>query len=405
MKAAGDTRRERDVRSVVETYFELLNGDALAELAALFAEDAELVAPGAGIRRGRERIESYYRSALAPYPEHLDLPTRVLVSGSSATVEIRFEGRLANGQRLAFDAVDVFDVRGGEIARLTSWYDSSAVRRSLAQALAADGPSAGELDRLGSVAEATPARLQAALPLVRRGVSFRLDLPLGTHPPLFGRGPLLHHVFLDEEGPPAEDDRLDAFFPQGGSHWDALRHLLPGRPELGIDLWSRGILARAVVLDLGADLGLSWDEPRALRPEEIEESATRRGVPLRAGDALLLRTGWLRGYLEAGVPAEGTLASPGLDPSQGTVEWLRSQRFAAVAADNPGLEVLPQRAPEAMLHAGELAKLGLAVGELWWLDDLCADCEADGVWEGLLVSVPLNLPGGCGSPANAVVLK
>jgi hypothetical protein len=58
-----------------------------------------------------------------------------------------------------------------------------------------------------------------------------------------------------------------------------------------------------------------------------------------------------------------------------------------------------------MLHDRMIPVQGLAVGELFWLDDLCADCRADGVWEGLLVSVPLNLPGACASPANAVVVK
>jgi len=47
-------------------------------------------------------------------------------------VEIRFAGALASGARVAFDAVDVFDIDdGGRIARLSSWYDSHAVREQL----------------------------------------------------------------------------------------------------------------------------------------------------------------------------------------------------------------------------------------------------------------------------------
>jgi hypothetical protein len=85
--------------------------------------------------------------------------------------------------------------------------------------------------------------------------------------------------------------------------------------------------------------------------------------------------------------------------------WLRERRFAAVAADNPGLEALPEPRAGRMLHDRVIPDLGLAVGELWWLEELRADCVADGVWEGLLVSLPLHLPGGCASPANAAVLK
>jgi hypothetical protein len=57
-----------------------------------------------------------------------------------------------------------------------------------------------------------------------------------------------------------------------------------------------------------------------------------------------------------------------------------------------------------MLHDRMLPDQGLAVGEFFWLDDLRDGCRADGVWEGLFASVPLNLPGGCASPANAVVV-
>jgi hypothetical protein len=47
----------------------------------------------------------------------------------------------------------------------------------------------------------------------------------------------------------------------------------------------------------------------------------------------------------------------------------------------------------------------MALGELWWTEDLAADCAADGVYECLLTSAPLNSPGGIGSPANALALK
>jgi hypothetical protein len=45
------------------------------------------------------------------------------------------------------------------------------------------------------------------------------------------------------------------------------------------------------------------------------------------------------------------------------------------------------------------------LGEMWWLQDLADDCAADGVWEFMAVSSPLNIPGGVGSPPNAVAIK
>jgi uncharacterized protein len=133
------------VRELVAAYFERLNADRLDELLDLFHDDAEVVAPGGPPRRGRAEIAAYLRRALAPYPEHRDAPGRVLVDGEAAAIEIRFSGRLANGAEVAFDAVDVMDVREGRIARLTSWYDSHAVRRALAEAQAGvPAPAPGE---------------------------------------------------------------------------------------------------------------------------------------------------------------------------------------------------------------------------------------------------------------------
>ena len=338
----------------------------------------------------------------------------MLVSGTTATVEIRFEGRLACGTPLAFDAVDVFDVRDGLISRLSSWYDSHAVRAALLDALAAAAPPAAA--ELGSLRHITPERRRAALRLVRHGRAFRVELPLdGIAPPLYGRPPLRHRVLPPDGHPEAEDDLLERLNTQASSHWDALRHVAaPGGrryggragADLGIDLWRDGVVTRAVLLDLGADLGVGWNEARPIGVNDLEAAAERRGVEIRPGDALLLRTGFLAGLL-ATPPAERPAdpPAPGLANDDSVAAWLAAREVAAVAADNPGLEVLPADPARPLLHARLLPDLGLAVGELWWLDDLAADCARDGVWEGLLVAVPLYLRGGCASPANAIVLK
>jgi uncharacterized protein (TIGR02246 family) len=121
---------ERTLRA----YFDGINAEDYAAVAALFAPDGELIAPGAGVRRGADAIEAYFASALRTYPDHRDDPTRFLHAGSSVTVEIHFTGRVAGGGALEFDAVDVFDLDDdGRITRLTSWYDSHEVREQLRQ--------------------------------------------------------------------------------------------------------------------------------------------------------------------------------------------------------------------------------------------------------------------------------
>jgi len=116
----------------VQAYFDAINAEDYAAIDRLFTADAELVAPGVQPRRGPAEIAAYLRATLAPYPDHVDEPTRVIEAGSTVVVEIRFAGALASGARVTFDAVDVFDLAGdGRIARLSSWYDSHAVREQL----------------------------------------------------------------------------------------------------------------------------------------------------------------------------------------------------------------------------------------------------------------------------------
>jgi hypothetical protein len=45
------------------------------------------------------------------------------------------------------------------------------------------------------------------------------------------------------------------------------------------------------------------------------------------------------------------------------------------------------------------------MGELWYLEDLAADCRGDGSYVMFLTSAPLDVAGGTGSPPNALAIK
>ena len=102
--------------------------------------------------------------------------------------------------------------------------------------------------------------------------------------------------------------------------------------------------------------------------------------------------------------------SPGLAHSEDICRYLWDSQFSAVASDNLAVEAFPadfsaENAPFGALHRMMIGQLGLALGELWWLRDLVEDCRADGRWEMLLTSAPLNVTGGIESPANVLALK
>jgi hypothetical protein len=52
-----------------------------------------------------------------------------------------------------------------------------------------------------------------------------------------------------------------------------------------------------------------------------------------------------------------------------------------------------------------LAFFGMPIGEMWNLEGLAEDCAADGRYDFFLTSAPLNIPGGIGSPPNALAIK
>jgi hypothetical protein len=119
--------------SVLSAYFDAIDGEDYHAAGRLFSVEGELLAPGTAGCRGPEAVAAYFTAALAPFPVHNDIPTRVLLSGRSATVEISFRAELRGGTPFGFEAVDVFDLDDRlQIVRLSSWYDSHAVRRALA---------------------------------------------------------------------------------------------------------------------------------------------------------------------------------------------------------------------------------------------------------------------------------
>jgi kynurenine formamidase len=132
-------------------------------------------------------------------------------------------------------------------------------------------------------------------------------------------------------------------------------------------------------------------------------------VQLRPGDILLIRIGWTRFYLNAGEEVKQELAretrTPGIEATERVARWIWDSHLAAIASDSPALEALPKSAGEDFLHFHMLAFFGMPIGEMWNLEQLADDCAADGRYMFFLTSAPLNVPGGVGSPPNALAIK
>jgi kynurenine formamidase len=293
----------------------------------------------------------------------------------------------------------------------------------------------GDADELGTINLMTPDCVIKAAAEIRTGRVFSLNLPITLpDPPLFGRGAVRHHTFPLPGADFFTDDYLDNFYPQASSQWDAVAHIkhpqhghyngLPesevagrgrGGTHLGIEnLAQRGIAGRGVLVDAaryferrGKTIQCTGTD--VITIEDLETALAEQKTKLRPGDILLVRVGWLKSYLESGPEVRAQVSkrndTPGVDSSREVAKWLWDNRIAAVASDSPAFEAVNMQTMREMLHPYLLAFFGMPIGEMWDLEALAEDCAADRRYSFFLTSAPLNIPGGVGSPPNALAIK
>ena len=293
----------------------------------------------------------------------------------------------------------------------------------------------GDSDEVGTVNLMTPDRVVSAASSSRSGKVFALNLPINIpDPPLFTRGKHTHVVKIFPTADFVLDDYLDNFYPQASSQWDALAHVkhpqygayngIPDREmtgrggtRLGIDnLARRGIAGRGVLADVARyydriGKSINFTKAESIPLEDLQDTLKAQKSPLRTGDVLLIRIGWTKFYLSASAQLKEELAQetvvPGIEGSERVARWLWDNHLAAVGGDSPALEALPKPAGSEgeFLHFHMLAFFGMPIGEMWNLEGLADDCAEDGRYDFFFTSAPLNIPGGVGSPPNALAIK
>lgn len=295
----------------------------------------------------------------------------------------------------------------------------------------------GPLDERGTVNFIDPAMVTAAASLIRSGrvISCAVTVDFDTVPVPPDRTPPVHHfaftgtdfLVADTSNAPVPpfrgaDDYVYMAL-QTGTHWDGLAHAhhegalyngfwigntsaYAGARRCSIDKVSPGIVGRGVLLDLPRQAGTERLAPgHVILADELTAAARAQQVTIGRGDILLIRTGHLAWYYQ--LPDKSQFWSAGA-PGIGrqTVDWLHGTEVAAVAADTPGIEVVPSETGELYpLHSRLIRDLGLTLGELWWLDELAEACAEDGRYDFFLSAPPLKIQGGAGSPINPLAIK
>lgn len=173
---------------------------------------------------------------------------------------------------------------------------------------------------------------------------------------------------------------------------------------VGIDaMAAHGVQGRAVLVDLEAQLGRG----RTIVTGELWlDALDALKVTVEPGDFLLIHTGFARAYMHDGGPGDANGAVlDGADPD--LQAWIQGSGVAAIAADNHAVEAFPPPHHEAgqpvlPLHELCLFRLGVHLGELWWLSDLAEHLRETGRSRLLLTAPPLRLPGATGSPLTPI---
>jgi kynurenine formamidase len=189
----------------------------------------------------------------------------------------------------------------------------------------------------------------------------------------------------------------------GGPHRCFARHL--GLEHMAF----HGVQGRGVLVDLRHHLGDEW---RGVDLKLLQEIMAADDVVVEPGDMLLLHTGYATKVLEWGKdpdPRGLMTTSSWLDArDDALLEWIAESQISALVADNYAVEGLlgkdrdPSRHSFLPIHHLCLFKLGVPLGELWYLHELAAWLREHGRSRFLLTAPPLRLPGAVGSPVTPV---
>lgn len=202
----------------------------------------------------------------------------------------------------------------------------------------------------------------------------------------------------------APENAADCGFPSDGHP-----HSTCGADALGIERMAETtVQGRGVLIDLRHHLG---DKRTVVGMGLLREIMQTDGVTVGTGDMLCLHTGFSQLVLDmkkSPDPAvlHGSCAAlDGGDPE--LQAWIAESGVSVIAADNYAVESYPADLPNSCcsllpLHHHCLFRLGVHLGELWYLTPLAERLRELGRSRFLLTAPPLRLPGAIGSPVTPV---
>ena len=317
----------------------------------------------------------------------------------------------------------------------------------------------GDDDQLGRLNMIGPEQVRKGIVEVREGRTFCLSLPLDypggqvinkvRFPPVLkpvirNNAPYFNYMWnqINPNHTDIGSDDMVTLYTQYSTQWDSLAHRGSlfdvegnGNPvpvyyngyragtdlELGTDNTSKahalgiehmaehGVQGRGVLVDLFSEYG---EFPRKeVGYDDLMRVMDKGSITVEPGDILCIWTGLDQMIMRMkGKPDDSINTScavlDGWDSR--LLKWITESGIAAIVSDNLAVEAVGKKVPEGTtgsnlpLHELCLFKLGVHLGELWYLTDLAAYLRENNRYRFLLTAPPLRLPGAVGSPVTPV---
>ena len=279
----------------------------------------------------------------------------------------------------------------------------------------------GADDQRGAANLLTAANVLEAVSLIKEGKVYQLGRVYEAGMPLFGT----RHYSLQipqTSGPLGEnkitwhEEIVSGELGQIGTQFDGLGHVgigdlyyngfnrhdiakASGLTKLGVE-HADVFVTRGVLIDVAAYKGVEHlADGYEITAADLEGALKQQGVKIKAGDVVLIHTGWGKFWLTNNERYNATEPGIGLEAGQ----YLVDHQIVMTCADSWGIEVVPN--PDESL-AFPVHQLLLVKNGMYNLENIVTEeLAADKAYEFAFIFTPLRLKGATGSPGNPIAIR
>ena len=279
----------------------------------------------------------------------------------------------------------------------------------------------GAGDERGSANLMKPQLVLDAVKLIKTGEIIELAHLLGPTMPFFGTRRFDVHVkrsFMNtgsnERG--SNEEMVLSEIGQVGTQFDGFAHQTHRNSHYNCfkteEIAARGtfnklgihnagaFITRGVLIDVAGFKGVEMlGDNYEVTVDDLEGALKKQNITLRAGDAVIVHTGW--GKIYGKENARYVKSCPGLGVK--AAQWIIEKNPILLGADNWPVEVAPNPDPQLSLPVHQLA---LVVNGVHLLENLKLDELAQKqVYEFTFMMQPLRIQGGSGSTVSPIAVR